>query len=117
MNTRLVPLLACLLLAGCAHYQWRHPDGTVNFDTDSYQCQQEAAKAFPPDIRQRSYPPRYIGPRWHCPPGATARSACWLDGSWWDWPETEAYDVNERARSDLYRSCLKARGWAYIRVD
>ncbi|WP_174874684.1 hypothetical protein [Vogesella oryzae] len=117
MSPRLGILLACLWLAGCAHYQWRHADGTRSFDSDSYQCKQEAAKAFPPDIRQRTLPPRYIGPRWHCPPGATTRSACWLDSGLWDWPQTESYDINEAARDDLYRSCLKARGWAYIRTE
>ncbi|MFC3533535.1 hypothetical protein ACFOLG_15255 [Vogesella facilis] len=117
MHTRLLSLLAALLLAGCAHYQWRHADGSRSFDSDSYQCRQEAAAAFPPDIRQRTLPPRYIGPRWHCPPGAYSHSSCWLDGGLWDWPETEAYDVNARSRDDLYRSCLQARGWAYRRVD
>jgi len=48
-----VPLLLCSLLAGCATYQWRHGDGTRNFDAESYPCKQEAAKAFPPEMRER----------------------------------------------------------------
>ncbi|SCK04973.1 hypothetical protein [Vogesella sp. LIG4] len=118
MTTRLFPLLAALLLAGCAHYQWRHPDGAENFDTDSYQCKQEAAKAFPPEVRNVTvYPGHFIGPYWHCPPGAFNRGACWYSPGFWDWPEVQAYDINEKSRVDLYNSCLKARGWAYIRVD
>ncbi len=117
MTTRLAALLVSLLLAGCASYQWRHPEASRSFDTDSYACKQEAVKAFPPDIREHTTPPRYIGPRWRCPPGANSRNDCWLDSGFWTWPETESYDANAKARGDLYSSCLKARGWSYIRVD
>lgn len=107
-------LLFCLLLGGCASYEWRHPsDASANFDADSYQCQTDAAKLYPPMLRERTLrPPMYYPPRNYC----NAEGRCnWTIGRW-EPAETENYDANEMPRRELYQSCLKAKGWLRIRT-
>lgn len=105
-------------LAGCANYQWRHADGMANFDQDHYSCLQEAAKALPPQMGERvREPERFIAPQWHCPTGVSDQSKCAYTPARWLRAERETYDVNAEARKDMQNSCLKAKGWAYVRVD
>ena len=112
-------IVTSALLAGCATYQWRH--GTrydANFEQESYECKQEAAKALPPQIGERiTRPTQFISPQWHCPAGVSDRSKCNYTPGRWLQAERESYDLNASARNDLYNSCLKARGWLYLRVD
>ena len=107
-------LMTCSLLAGCATYQWRHGDGTRNFDADSYPCKQEAAKAFPPNIRERvARPASFQPPKQVC---GTNNQCTWTPG-YWEPERRESFDANAEQRDDMYNSCMKAKGWAYIRVD
>lgn len=112
-------MLSITLLAGCATYQWRH--GTrydANFEQESYACKQEAAKALPPQIGERiTRPAQFVAPQWLCPAGVTDHNKCNYNPGRWLQAERESYDINASARDDLYSSCLKARGWLYLRVD
>ena len=115
MKSVLLGVAAALLLGACATYQWRHATRyDANFDEDSFQCKKEAAQAFPPLAGERTVRPPRFGPSWFCSPAGTR---CSRTLPYWQDAETESYDINERARDDLYRSCLQARGWIRYRVE
>lgn len=121
---RLTALLVLpLMLAGCTSYVWVKPVGDpATFNPDSYACKQEAIAAAPPVFHQTEvYPRLFAGPD-------VVKSRCVQDGAvqtcktrYYMHDSTIApppvMDLNESVRSDLYSTCMQAKGWVLQAVE
>jgi hypothetical protein len=107
---RSAALISIFLLTGCAA-GWTRPGATpTQAAQDKYQCQMEAAAAFP--VLMNPSNTGYQGP---------ARTNCKIDGSRINCtttpttytPPPQQSDANEWPRQAAINSCLEARGYTY----
>ena len=122
-------LLSISSLTGCAQYQWQKYGGTQGqFNRDSYECQMEAAHAYPSAIVTQQLRSGYTTP---------ATTNCYSNGSAYGLgdnvygssntsctttpgqkvaPVTYTVDANKRNRVETAKACLLARGYNLVRV-
>lgn len=127
----MVALASCLavLMTGCAQYQWQKPGATQSeFNRDSYDCQMEAARAYPSAIVVQQLTAGYTTP---------ATTNCYGSGSAYGVggtvygnsstnctttpgqvvpPQTYTADANAGNRKQATQACMNARGYELVRV-
>jgi hypothetical protein len=116
-----VVLSSVALLGGCAS-RWSRPNTSESqFYQDRYQCEQDAARSYPPAMVQRTTSPGFqaaprasqtncttIGNNISCNTAPTG-----LDASIFNRPPTQVTeDVNIGSRNSAVQSCLYARGYS-----
>ncbi|MBF0284566.1 MAG: hypothetical protein HQL51_08920 [Magnetococcales bacterium] len=115
---RRLPAALLLLLAssGCASYVWHHPDKELSaLPTESYACEQEAARLYPAAFVNQ-FEPGVQGPvRTQCQThAANGTTTCVsLPGASIP-PRSEIIDANYYNRNHAFSSCMNARGWRLI---
>ena len=125
-----ITALLVLALAGCAQYKWqKYGSNRSEFNRDSYECQMEAAKAYPTVMVAQQQSPGYT---------TAATTSCRGNGSAYGVggtiygnntvnctttpgqvvaPVTYAEDANSNNRSQAAKSCMYARGYKLVRVE
>ena len=124
-----VPLIAMLTLSGCAQYQWQKYGATQDeFNRDSYQCQMEAARAYPTVAVTEQLTSGYTTPGTTNCNGSgsaygvgnsiygTSQTNCITTPARYVAPVTYTRDANSDNRAEAAKSCLVARGYNLVRV-
>lgn len=131
MKTKIMLLfLAVAFLAtGCAQFKWQKYGSTqMDFNKDSYECQTEAARTYPPQFVTRQITQGYTTP---------STTKCYGSGSAYGsggyfigdnnvnctttpgqhvQGATTRNDVNTSNRNQASKQCMYARGWQLIQV-
>lgn len=123
-----VPILG--LLAGCAQYQWRKQGSTrEQFNQESYECQMQAAAAFPAAIVSQQMTSGYQTPAvTNCTSSGSAYGSygnvygnsntnCTTTPGQTVRPVVYTSDANQENRAQASKACLYARGYELVRVD
>lgn len=124
-----ISLLSICLLGGCVQYQWQKDGATQDeFNRDSYQCQIEAARAYPTQVVAQQTAPTYTVPAQTQCTGSqdamglgnyaygsssmncTTTPARQIGGG------PEMVDVNANNRTEAAKACLFARGYQLVQV-
>jgi len=107
------------LLVGCAQYLWfKDGAGQSEFNVDSHECQQEAARTYPPAFVTQSYGSGYQAPSTtNCVSTGYGSVNCTTTPGVYTPPATSQYDANLGNRRKAALSCLTARGWERRRVN
>lgn len=127
---RLAALFGCVLVTGCAQYQWQKPGATqAEFNQDTYQCQMQAASAFPAVIVQQQLTSGYQTPSTtNCFSTGSAygsygnvygnsNTTCTTTPGQVVQPITLPSDANSGNRAQAIKTCLYARGYQLVRID
>lgn len=114
MRIAYIYALACFSLAGCAQYAWVNTQKSdEELNKDSYLCQSEAAKLYPPVFKTIIVSAGYDAPSTITCSG----SSCTNKPGRSTPPVTREQDMNEQNREDAFAQCMRAQGWQRIRVD
>jgi hypothetical protein len=106
-----LPLLAVLILAGCAHQVWMKPGATQqDFGTDNYNCLGSSQSVAPPVVASSAGWSNGGGLAHADNKGYTKR---WSNGG----GSVAPVDMNQGMRNELYSSCLQSKGWQLITVE
>jgi hypothetical protein len=118
-----------LWMAGCAQYQWQKRGATqAEFNRDGYECQMEAARAYPAAMVAQQITTGYTTP---------ATTNCYSNGSAYGiggtiygnsntnctttpgvtvQPIVIPTDMNANNRGQAVNAYMYARGWQYVQV-
>ncbi len=111
-------LLAVVLLGGCAQYQWQKSGvSQQDFERDNYQCQIEAAQAYPVAMVTTQTSAGYLTPSTTNCYGSAGSASCITTPGRFVPPTFMTTDVNAGNRDQTAGSCMRARGWELVRVD
>ena len=121
-TTTALCLLALVLLSGCTRYVWMKPSGDpASFNADTFACKQSAMANAPPVFQVYDRYPSYYEPDrivTHCKErGNHEICKTRVVGDHRPAPPPQAIDLNESNRSDLYHSCMGAKGWILQAVE
>jgi hypothetical protein len=116
-------------MSGCAQYQWQKYGATQNdFNKDSYQCQMEAASAFPTAVVSQQVTSGYTtASTTTCTGTGTAYGSggsvygssntnCITNPGQRVAPVVMTSDVNQKNRQNAAQSCMLARGYRLVQV-
>jgi len=122
-------MLLLAALAGCAQFQWQKDGATqADFNRDAYQCQMDAAQAYPTALTAVQLRPGYQTPsQTYCSGTDSAYGAgntvygntsmnCTTTPGQQVAPITTTYDANMGNRAQAAKACLYARGYQLVRV-
>jgi hypothetical protein len=106
-------MLLCLPIAGCAPQLWAKPGGTAaEFEGAKAGCNTQSYGMFPPIYQQVMVTPGYFMPlQTNCTP----YGECFTSGGYYVQPTYVPVDMNDRARSSAFRSCLMTAGWTPVK--
>lgn len=108
----LCPVVA-LLVSACAA-GWQHPTkGEAAFNQDRYECQQQAAASYPPNMIQPQAPPPYQAPSTTtCRNNGYGQLNCsTVPGQVVPQIQPMPQDANAMARVGAFSMCMQARGY------
>jgi hypothetical protein len=107
--------LSVFSLLGCVQYQWVHAyKNTQQYNEDTYQCNLESSKAYPPKFKSVTTRQGYLqtnnceGKEAHIPDCKRTR---YIE------PITEIRDVNANNRRILNDQCMQVKGWRWRKVE
>jgi hypothetical protein len=121
LYTPAVTLLALSMLAGCATYQWSKDGATqADFQGDRYQCNNEAARSYPPAVITQQVTQGYTTAAYTtCNSNGDAYSSntnCTTTGGQYVPPTYVNVDANAGNRAQAQRQCMFAHGYEIVRV-
>ena len=109
------------LLGGCAQYQWKKYGATrEDFNRDTYQCQMEAASAYPAAIVNQQLMSGYQTPAstncYSSGFGYSSTTTCTTTPGRTVPPVTYTVDANEDNRAQATKACMYARGYQLVQT-
>lgn len=115
---RVGAMFLALAVAGCAQYEWQKYGATqADFNQDRYQCQMEAASAYPTAAVTQQIRAGYVGPSTtNCSNWGYSVTCSTTPGQVVA-PLTTTVDVNQDNRGQAAKACMYARGYQLIRKN
>ncbi|RJX31984.1 MAG: hypothetical protein C4516_04900 [Oxalobacter sp.] len=118
------------LLSGCAQYQWQKNGATqADLNRDTYDCQKEAAQAYPAKLVREQTRAAYVTPSTtNCTTSesshgnrghnhANSTTSCTTTPGKYVPPHFTTVDINANNRAAMAKQCMHARGWDLVKVD
>jgi hypothetical protein len=114
MNKVLQPaiaILAAAILSGCAS-TWVHPSKpSTELYPDEFACKQEAMRIYPIVVVNQFNPGMQTPGNTYCKKNDNGETRCTTYPGMYTPPSYSQYDINDRERDEMVKSCLYAHGW------
>lgn len=117
-NASIIILMATVAsLFGCAQYQWQKQGASQQvLDKDLYECEIEAAKAYPVAMVTQQLIPAREGPTKTNCTTVSGRTECTTTPGKHEMPLNQTLDVNSSNRTNSTKSCMILRGYQAVLV-
>jgi hypothetical protein len=126
----LFALLVASATSGCAQYRWQKYGSTQDeFNKDAYECQNEAARTYPPHMVTQQITAGYTSPSTtNCYGNGSAYGSygnvygnsnvnCTTTPGQYHPGVTSTTDANRYNREQTFKQCMYARGYEYVKVE
>ncbi len=120
LNNILAIMVICtgFLMQGCAPIGWQHSyKGQAEFGTDKYQCENNAARVYPPALAVEQVADGYRTPVQTNCKKFKDEVRCTTYGGDYVQPVMSTVDTNEINRGSLFSSCMQSLGWEWKSVE
>lgn len=113
MFTKIVLLLLAALVflisGGCGRWV-NYGNPSANYGVDSYECENEAARTYPPDFLTTDTSA-------DCSSQVYGHANCFSNSAIIAGSQENKKDVNLYNRQNAKAECLKVRGWEHVKKD